>query len=156
MPSMFHNTGSQKYMQTVKVIQELLTAEGVGVANRAYAEAIHAAIRDAYQQEKGASPSKDSHVCVNRLKGDKKCPNKYNSTGIPKCDLRIPASDHLSEWVKDGETFSIVSQPYGISFKELKELIEFCEQHHIEPYISANRAWHFPGSAISIEFQRAK
>lgn len=156
MSSKFHQGGSQKYKQTVKIMQELLAAEGIDIANRAYAEATHTAVRDAYQKEKGAIPAKDSHVCVNRLKGSKNCPDKYNSTGIAKCDLRIPASDHLSEWVKDGETYSIVSQPYGLSLGTLKEMIEFCDQHQLVPYISANRAWQFPGSALSIEFRRVK
>lgn len=156
MSSKFHRGGSQKYKQTVKIMQELLAAEGIDVANRAYAEAAHTAVRDAYQKEKEVTPAKDSHVCVNRLKGSKNCPDKYNSTGIAKCDLRIPASDHLSEWVKDGETYSIVSQPYGLSLETLKEMIEFCDQHQLMPYISANRAWQFPGSALSIEFRRVK
>jgi len=114
------------------------------------------AVREAYQKGKEATPAKDSHVCVNRLKGSKNCPNKYNTTGIAKCDLRIPTSDHLSEWVKDGETFSIVSQPYGISYEALKEMVKFCDQHQLEPYICADRAWHFPGSALFIEFRRTK
>lgn len=156
MSSKFHKDGSQKYKQTVEAIQELLAAEGADVARSAYAEAVHTAIRDAYLNENGVTPARGSHVCVNRLKGSKSCPDKHNSTGVAKCDLRIPASDHLSEWVKDGETFSIVAQPYGISLGKLKEMIKFCEQHQLEPSISANRAWHFPGSALSIEFRRAK
>lgn len=156
MSSRFHQDGSQKYKQAVIAIQELLAAEGADVANRAYAEAIHTAVRDAYQKEKGATPAKGSHVCVNRLKGSKNCPDKHNTTGTAKCDLRIPASDHLSEWVKDGETYSIVSQPYGISYETLIEMIKFCDQHELEPYISADRAWHFPGSALSIEFRRVR
>ena len=156
MSSKFHKNGSLKYKQAVKSIQDLVAAEGADVANRAYAEAIHIAVRDVYQKDRGVTPEKDSHVCVNRLKGSKNCPDKYNSSGIAKCDLRIPASDHLSEWVKDGETFSIVSQPYGISLASLKEMIKFCEEHQLEPYISADRAWHFPGAALSIEFRRAR
>jgi len=156
MSRKFHENGSQKYKHAVKAIQELLAAEGADIATSAYAEAVHAAVRDAYQKENRANPAKDSHVCVNRLKGSKNCPDKYNRTGTVKCELRLPASDHLSEWVKDGETFSIVSQPYGISYVALKEMIEFCDQHQLEPFISANRAWHFPGSALSIEYRRSK
>lgn len=156
MSSKFHKNGSQKYRQAVKAIQELVAAEGGDVATRAYAEAVHTAVRDAYQKDNGVVPAKDSHVCANRLKGAKYCPDKYNTTGIAKCDLRIPNSDHLSEWVKDGETFSIVSQPYGLSFEALKEMIKFCEQHQLVPYISADRTWHFPGSTLSIEFRRLR
>ena len=153
MTSKFQSISSEKFRHTVIAIQELVSEEGLECAKRAYAEAIHDSIRNEYQLQNNLTPSTDGHVCVYRLKGVEKCPDKYNGTGVAKCELRVPIADHLSEWLKDGKTYSIVSQPWSISFSEMKELISFCDSHQLKAYISANHAWDFPGKRLFIEFQ---
>ena len=135
-------------------IQDLVAAEGLDVANRAYAEAVHVYVRDKYQEQNNLTPSSDTHVCIHRLKRTGKCPDKFNGTGVAKCDLRMPVADHLSEWLKDGKTYSIISQPWGISFGEMKEMISFCDIHQLKPNISANLAWDFPGTGLCVEFRK--
>jgi len=154
MSSKFKSNPSAAYKNAVKALCDLLVKEGLDSVVRAYAESSEVEYKKVFAEKRGLSPVTGGHVCVHRLKGAKHCPDRYNQSCEAKCDIRIPNSDHLSEWKHNGETTLIVSQPFGLDFRSMKETIDFCEKHKLEANISTNPSWHFPGSVLTIEYKK--
>lgn len=148
MSGNFMDKPSVKYKQTVQILQQLLKEEGEENVTRAFAEASYEARKNAYSKSLGIELSSSGHVCIHRLLGNR-CPNEEC-----KSPQIIPGSDHCSEWKKEGNTFVIVSQPYGIRYENIKNTITFCEEYGLEADINARLSWHFPGSTICIEYKR--
>ena len=146
------DTPSIKYKKAVAILRELMQQEGLNVVSSAYAEATYEEYEKVFISKHNVKPSKDGHCCINRLKGSKHCPDTYNRTGISKCNFIIPGQDHLSEWKKDRKTFIIVSQPYELNYKILKETVEFCDKHGLEASIRSDTSWHCPGSTLIVEY----
>jgi hypothetical protein len=141
---------SQKYKEAVKILKELVEQEGTGVTMRAYAEAVYEKSQKNFANfYDGIELVRKSHVCLNRLLG-KRC--KSGTCDSPRS---IPAADHCSEWKKDGKTFIIVSQPYGLSYDSLKETVAFCEENGLEAEVRSGPSWHFPGAVLTIEYKLA-
>ena len=141
----YNSNPSELYLQVVEIIRALIDLEGLGNAYRSFAEAAWTRIRDEVMI--GYKPKGLAHVCLYRLLGRERCPNSYEHP----CDSpNIPGRDHLSEWVKDGKTAKIVMQPYHLSFEEMKELVEFCEERGLRADIFAE-SWHFSGKTIRVD-----
>lgn len=143
---------SQRYQQAVEALRSLIEHEGAQIANYAYAESVSEIRKREFGEIHVATLSEDSHVCIHRLMG-KPCARQDKPHTVA-CNARnnIPASDHLSEWQKDGKTLFIVSQPYGMSFDSLKKTVLFCESNGLAVNISAESSWHFPGRTIAVEY----
>jgi hypothetical protein len=60
----------------------------------------------------------------------------------------VPAQDHVIYHEKNGKR-TIVSQPYGLSLKDLKEIVEFCEEKQIDARVEAC-APHYPGRTVAV------
>ncbi|NUM45378.1 MAG: hypothetical protein HUU38_11795 [Anaerolineales bacterium] len=144
----FNDKPTAKYLKAVSMLMELLEDEGADTVKRAYAEAVFERKIQGYKRDMKAP--RDSHVCVSRLKGER-CPGEKCHS--PVC---IPGMDHVSEWRKDGKTESIVSQPYRMNLKTLKETVEFCETNGLDAEISVDESWHFPGATLFIEYKKLK
>jgi hypothetical protein len=146
----FDSDPSEQYLLAFDTIGSLLDQEGLDSAQRAFSQAAYFEIQS--QAMEGYTPQRGAHVCLYRLLGAKSCPD----TRARPCDSpRLPGSDHISEWVKDGKTAKIVSQPYRLSYDDLKELIAFCEAKGLKAEISA-QSWHFPGRTLRVDFSLAK
>jgi excisionase family DNA binding protein len=146
----FSDHPSEIYLLVVETIRTLMAKEGLDAAYRAFSEAAWKRIREEVMH--GFKPKGLAHICVQRLLGKKRCPDSYEH---PCNSPDMPGRDHLSEWVQDGKTSKIVSQPYNLSYETLKELVEYCEKRGLRADISAE-SWHFPGKTIRVDFSLNK
>jgi len=153
-PRYFKSDPSEKYKKAVAILQELLEAEGYGVVNRAYAEVVADSVRENFASS-GIKQRTTGHVCIHRLLGKPRCPNNaYNFCTSPS---GLPGNDHPTEWVgEDGKTKCIVCQPYGLSYDQIKAVVEFCERHGLEASISAILSWWFPGWTVSLIYKKKR
>ncbi|HML39873.1 MAG TPA: helix-turn-helix domain-containing protein [Bellilinea sp.] len=146
----FLNKASDTYLQVVEIIRALIETEGLDNAYRAFAEAAQRQIQGEVMA--GYKPKGLAHVCLYRLLGRRRCPDTYQNP----CDSpRIPGQDHVSEWVKDGNTEKIVLQPYYLTYEDMKELVVFCELYELRADVHSE-SWHFPGKTIRIDISRNK
>lgn len=141
---------SEVYSLVVETIRTLIEREEVDAAYRAFAEAAWKYIETRVMG--GLKLKGDGHICIHRLLGEKKCPDSFEN---PCLSNNIPGQDHLSEWVEDGETKAIVSQPYYFSYETMKETVKFCEKHGLRADISAE-SWHFPGRTLRVDYTLKK
>ena len=66
---------------------------------------------------------------------------------------RPPAWDHGSIWLRDGEPFVAVSQPYPWKLNnDIDELDSFADMYELRFRVSNYPAWHYPGSCWFIEW----
>lgn len=164
MTRRFKDNPTAKYKEAVRVLRELIEAEGGDTASRACAEAMaHEERRWYAEKHHRVWTDKDvkltereiSHVCIHRLKGAKRCPDSYKNP----CGMnlpQLPCADHLSEWHAGGKTMTIVSQPYGgLDLDAMREIINFCELNGLQADVSAG-SWHFLGHTLRIEYSRQK
>lgn len=145
MISRFKNEQSAEYQAAVRALRALPS----GDASCAFADATHVSRLESFKGTRGAKQRQPgSHVCVERLKGKRRCPS-YNVDCI-----EIPNGDHLSEWTINGKTVAILSQPYGLTYNGLRETLAFCEQHDLEVVIDTYPSFHYPGTVLSLIFTR--
>jgi hypothetical protein len=146
--SRFMENPSARYKKAVSALRLLLSEEGEAMASRAFAEVTEEARRNEFLKvHELESPSND-HVCYHRLMGEP-CPDEQcYSPGL------IPHADHCSEWEQDGKTKMIISQPYYLTYSQIKETVKFCEEHGLEAMIDARSSWHFPSTTISVQYHR--
>ena len=57
--------------------------------------------------------------------------------------------DHTSLWLKDGKPYCVLTQPYGISFEQIKMAINVAKKYELEFNIADYPSFHFDG-VISI------
>ncbi len=144
---------SEKYKALLKAARELAEAEGDDEMSRACAEAMIPYEYSSFIRRHNVKPSNSSHVCEERLKGAKRCPETINNP--IHLEKSLPAADHLSEWIQDGKTIAITSQPYGCSWQSLREIVAYCNENGLEAEIEAG-SWWFPGRTVLITFTKAK
>ncbi len=145
--SRFKVKPSAVYLKTVAEIRKLAQAEGIENAHRAYAEATSEQYRRQYLKEQGLKPTAE-HACINRLAG-RRC-----IAGKTPC--HIPGADHVSMWLKDGKPEVYISQPYHLSLKNMRALVELCDKHGLDANVSTRPSWHFPGAVLTIEIRKAR
>lgn len=145
----FMHKPTDLYSRAVKALSLLCMAEGADAALRAYAEATWEEHQKQYAKKYGLKLS-NGRICLARLLG-KKCDYHSDHSGIP---CRPPGADHDSLWLKDGKPYVYVSQPYGLSAREMRELVSMCDRHGLEAYASAWPSWHFPGAVLTVEIKR--
>jgi hypothetical protein len=140
------------YERAVEVLRALLQQQSLDDVERAFAEVASPVI--AAKVAKGYTPSNPNrHVCVHRLVGER-CPEDRGLHGR-RCETQyLPAVDHLSGWKQDGKLTRIISQPYGMSYENVKKTVEFCERWGLEADISAWHSWHFPGHTLAVTYER--
>lgn len=150
----FMKNPSIQYHKAVEALRALVAADPDATsAARAFAEAVRDRWQAAYARTESLKPI-SAHVCVSRLLG-KRCPEERDRSGDALCEsYMIPGQDHLSEWRAPDGSRRIVSQPYGMEYETLKELVAFCERLGIEARINASSSWHFPGSTLFVELRR--
>jgi len=146
--SRFNEKPSARYKKAVSALRLLLSEEGEAITSRAFAEVTEEARKNEFVKVHKLEAPTDNHVCYHRLMGEP-CPDD-------KCysPQLIPHADHCSEWEQDGKTKMIISQPYYLTYSQLKATIDFCEKHGLEVMIDARSSWHFPSTTISVQFRR--
>ncbi len=137
------------YQKAVASLQELAAAEGVNKAERAFAEAVSDEIRR--RETEGLRES--TSCCIKWLLG-RRC--YYHGGGNDRHACEPPATDHASLWNKNGKPEMFVSQPYGISWRQLRAIVAFCEAHGLEVSIDARGSWHFPGRTLRVTYRKVE
>lgn len=69
-------------------------------------------------------------------------------------DLKLPGDDHMKTWLQDGTPVAFTSQPYDLSLRELKGIVEHCEKHGLTVHIRGE-SWHYPGRTMLVEYRRS-
>ena len=133
---------SALYIETVKKIRELVSAEGdVG---RAYAEAVRDHSKAVYLRTRGLKPT-SGRVDLCRLTGKRaRADNGYYMGWI----------DHPSLWIKDGKPEVFISQPYQLSLEDMRELIATCDAFGLEAMVDTWPSWHFPTGVLTIKVRK--
>ncbi|HBT47265.1 MAG TPA: hypothetical protein DEA73_05220 [Peptococcaceae bacterium] len=145
----FVDRPSDLFREAVRALERLVEEKGLDMAERAFATAVWEKRREAFAKRLGVKPT-TGHVCLNRLvKGH--C--KGMELMFPKCFWLPAANDHVSLWLKDGNLHVYVSQPYSLTLKDMRALVQFCDAHALDAVVSAG-SWHFPGSTLLIEITR--
>ncbi len=96
-----------------------------------------------YIERRGVKPSSGWHF-LERLTGRR----------AVRDPMRFAWLDHPSLWIKAGKPFSFVSQPYGLSLQDLREIVAYCEEHDLDVSVDAGASWHYPGATVAVEFTR--
>ena len=86
-----------------------------------------------------------SRPCAMRLLG------KLCSKNCVNCSP--PGTDHPSLLLKDGNAVKFISQPYGLEYETIKEMIDYCETNGLKFNIRGDFNWHCPGKAFGVIFE---
>lgn len=141
---------TKKYNEAVKALRELEQSERMG--NHACGEFLSEQTNKALEIQ-GTKKLIYAIPCVRRLIRKRHLSGAALDDKVCRCLL--PGSDHTELWkTKDGKII-YVTQPYGISWGNLKALVKRCEELGLEAEISAHSTY-FPGSTILIKAQKAK
>lgn len=68
---------------------------------------------------------------------------------------RIPGVDHTVYYVEKDGTRVVLTQPYGLMMRDLRELMAYAESHSLEVHISASSG-HYPGATLGVHIKVAK
>ena len=151
MTRRFLDKRSDAYNNAVDVMKGLLLSDGHDSTTRAYSEAIWESELEIYQFRRKVTPRKGPHVCTQRLAGKRACVDtQWKPCPSPR---NIPGMDHGREWVKDGKTFSITFEPYGMTHETLRELLDFADKNNFSVELDAG-SWHFPHRTLLVELTR--
>lgn len=132
------------YRNAVEAIGLAMKRGGLDAGIRACASALHDELLGEYEARTKSKMSKD-HACINRLVG-RKC-DYYSCVGAP-------ASDHVDLFKRSKKAHRYTSHPYGINFRDLCRIVEFCKANGLEANINAE-SYYFPGRTVMLEYKRA-
>lgn len=130
------------YLAAVRAL-EALAAEDPEAMAQAYIEAGGGYRKEHYIKSRSVKPTMGNPF-IERLAGARAVPNP----------VRFGWMDHPSLWVRGGKPFSFVSQPYGLSLEDLKQIVAYCEEHNLNALVDAGMSWHCPGSTVAVELTR--
>jgi hypothetical protein len=92
-----------------------------------------------------------------RLAKDGYVPSHVGIQGLIDCiELAPPppADDHGRLYVKNGRPQFYLSQPYGLSFENLKQIIQYCDEWGLEASIDGLQSNWYPGDTIAVLYQK--
>ena len=138
----FMDKPSSRYSEAIEVLTTLIGEENLDSAERAFAEAVSKEREKLFHSGEGAKQESPSNAIVSKFLG-KKRDNHW-----------FPGWDHVSTLVKNGEPAALLSQPYGLSTKDLEGLLEFCKEYNLDTVIRAKESWHFPGYSLLMKFTK--
>lgn len=68
-------------------------------------------------------------------------------------DAYPPGADHLRFVIRKDGTRELLSQPYGLSWDALRDLVAWCEGHELVAEVDAYSG-HFPGQTLAVRIRR--
>lgn len=145
----FMTDKSQKYIETVEKIKDLVKTDGLDAAGRAYAEATSEQLKKDYAESRGLKPT-TGRVDLCRLIGRQV--KGHPSLGAGWYSGRW--IDHPSLWIKNGKPDVFISQPYHLSLEDMAQLISICNEFGLEATVSTWPGWHFPGAVLSVQVRK--
>ena len=132
---------SRAYLKVVGVLKRLAESEGLDVAQRAVGEALSEQIRQNFIEIGKVKESRTRYPHWQKLKGRKSYDRK---------SIGYPLDDHETLWNRDGEPWTYVSQPYYLTEKELRKIVDRCDKENLNAVIRADKSWHFPGRTFLV------
>ncbi len=128
--------------EVLSKIQQLIEKEGFDTTERVMASVL----RYIFEKEEGEYYQRVNSAFYKKMMVS----SEY--LGLPKINGKFKDHYYGLKNRETGEQF-IILQPYGITFMELKSLIEQCDENGLEFNIEANSS-HFPGRTIKIIIKR--
>jgi hypothetical protein len=144
--SSFNHNPSSLYIAAVNALKALRDAEGVGIAQAAYAEAVHDDLRKSFMKRNQVEAQR-GHICTSKLAG---MPHVERTCDSPN---DIPGHDHIDGWRRGHDTYAITSEPYALMYDDLVKTVQFCQRMGLKADITAG-SWHNPGSTILIIYTK--
>ena len=139
----FFVTGERRTPAFERAVEALQALEDAGTMDAACAEATRDYREQLYIKRRGVKLSPG--LCIlERLTGRRAVRDPVSFAWI----------DHRSLWLKDGKPYSFVTQPYGLSLNDLKQIVAYCEEHGLDVFVDAGLSWHYPGTTVAVEFTR--
>lgn len=141
---------SETALVAINAMKALRDTEGTDIIHRIYAEIIYEQRQQEYANRYGLKLSSTQQNCLCYFLG-KRCPSMYGN--FYKSCIRFEGIDHFSLYNRKGKPFVYISQPYGVGTKQLKSIIELCENHDLDVRIDGY-SWHYPDSTVLVEIHR--
>jgi hypothetical protein len=146
--SRFTKNPSEVYLKAIRALEELQEKEHN--AERAYAD-FESVRREQLWRESLtplSEPWIDVLVDLIKQEGDEE-KAIYHEANTPK------GFDHTSMWIGKNEKQSpcLFTQPYGLEWKSICNIVDFCRRHDLQANIDAKFSWHFPGSTLGLRIQ---
>lgn len=139
-----------RYELAITALRDLLAESDADSVERAFAEAIYDNRFNSTAKTVNGK-YKDNAICIERLRGGR-CNERRRSshTDFEMCEGHlIPSADHTCGYIRDRTVVAIVTEPSDLSFKDLKELVEFCLERDLRADIDAESSY-FPSRTIRI------
>jgi hypothetical protein len=134
-----------EYEQAVRLLRRMPE-----MACSAYAEATCADFYQTWAKSRQVTAS-ERHACIAQLLGLRCFGYTEHQTrpGRPPC--APPGSDHARLWLKNRKPVAYTFEPYGLNYKTLKDLVQFCELWRLEFSIDTWPAGHYPSRVLWVE-----
>ncbi len=96
-----------------------------------------------------------THACLRHLVGQR-CDGISGTDidGCPTGDRNY--ADHPTLWLQNGSREILIFQPYGLSKADIEEILEDAERYDVSLRLDAWPSWHYPGSVLTVTFQRTE
>ena len=140
------NDRTPAYLSAVAALKAL----PADLRERAVAEASADDLRDAWIKSRRVRKAPPGTNYWGRLVG-----KTQSEQGRIGRNERLPGDDHTSLWLEGDEPVIYVSQPYQLSFEELRNIVQACSDNALSVQVSSRPSWHFPGRVLMLEYTRA-
>jgi hypothetical protein len=138
--------------QLAKQLEGLIQKMGADTVERAFSQAIQTTLKQRLQDRLGSES--ESNQIATMLPYPRRLLYTPSHERMDWENQRPPGYDHANLYEKDGvKTFT--SEPYSLSWKDLKELVEYCEKENLEVSVTTGSP-HFATACLLMEFERAK
>jgi hypothetical protein len=87
---------------------------------------------------------------IRRLVGKRQVPWSDDPNVMPN---KPPGDDHGTLYLKDGKPAFYLSEPYGLAYDKMQEVVAFCERWGLEASIDGLQSTWFPGLTIAIKYE---
>lgn len=121
-----------------------LREEDPSLMSAAYAEAATTYKEQAYCRKHGVNRSRAGNT-FDRLIGRRK---DYGYSSLWQRWM-----DHPSLWLKGGRPHIFVGQPYGLTLRDLQEIVALCDEYGLTAEVDAGLSWWYPGSTLLVEMR---
>ncbi len=104
--------------------------------------------RDKRYKQQGYTAESGS---IRRLVGKSRIPYTNNPDVMPNDP---PHDDHGKLFLKDGKPAFYMSQPYGVTWTELQQIVRFCEKWGLQASIDALQSNWYPGRTVAVRYEK--
>ena len=140
-PGVFKDKKSTVYLEAIRALKQLEQEEGHDAVLRVAAQVIQVG-RKAWLSKKWKGLS--SQPCLGKV-GDGRHRHNLNDS----CP-QLPGADHTEMIKTETGAYLYVTEPYGLSWDNLRDMVEMCQERRLAMSIEARLSTHFPGETLAI------